>query len=156
MDRTSILTYYDRMRGLLEHEDKLELHRIQSLFAVQTILFGALAFALGDGVAVDRVLLVRLLAGVGVISALSFGIALALGSRAIHCLLETWKDFGRKSLAGTDTAALDLSPNEFCALLGVPPVLGYCHADGFPEVLLPSRFAPWLFAAIWIVLVVVL
>ncbi|MBI1922596.1 MAG: hypothetical protein HYS23_16115 [Geobacter sp.] len=152
MSQSEIKDYFDRMRRLIEHEDTLEMQRLQSLFTIQTILFGALAFTLGDKVQLNKPVFLYILAGVGIVSSLSFGTVLWLGSRAITNLLDHWEKIADLTLSGTNPRKNTAPPDVACDALGIPPIIGFHLPTSFQAWVLPSRFAPWVFGVAWVAL----
>lgn len=117
-------------REMIFKEGEYINHRITWLVTLQGLLFTALGFAWGGGKN-----LIAVLAAVGILSSLSIGLVLVVGTMAAHSLVRDW---GK------------LHPD-----YEGPPVVGRGYTHPALRWLLPWFLLPVLFALAWVGVVIV-
>ncbi|MCE1253507.1 MAG: hypothetical protein LWX83_08170 [Anaerolineae bacterium] len=121
-----IYQYVAEIRAMIQHENTLLNARMGWMWALQGLLFSAMAF-LWD----IHLIPLLIIAAVGIISSVSIGYSCVRASNAIKSLLEMVKKF----------------KDENASFYELPPTLG-ARAKG-AQWLLPWKLLPWVFSLAW-------
>lgn len=119
---------YEKLREFIRHENELFNQRFAWLSAFQGLLFTALAFAWDKG---NSKLLVIIFCLLGIIVAISIGIAMHRGNMAIDRLDKWWDQNKPENYSGLD-------------------IQGVRSRNDFLWFLMPGRIVPWALCIAWL------